>query len=82
MNSLAAAIDPQQRRLFVVDTADYLGVSVATLDRWRRKSRGPAYVRVGGSIRYILADLDSWLASMRVEPKTEQARSDDQIAPK
>ena len=44
------------------DAADMLGVSTAALRRWRRESRGPAFIRLEGCIRYRLADLEEFLA--------------------
>lgn len=42
-------------------TAEYLDVSERTLEDWRQKKRGPAYVRIGRLIRYRQSDLDAWL---------------------
>jgi predicted DNA-binding transcriptional regulator AlpA len=51
-------------RLLTSDEAALLlGVPVATLRTWRSRRRGygPRAVRVGGSIRYRLADLLAWI---------------------
>lgn len=48
------------------DSANYIGYTESALRAWRRQSRGPAYIRVGRSIRYRLVDLDAWLARHRV----------------
>jgi hypothetical protein len=50
--------------------AKFLGVSVRTLQDWRRLCRrgcpsGPAFVAVGNAIRYRLTDLDSYIESRR-----------------
>jgi hypothetical protein len=42
------------------------GVAPATLRNWRSRGVGPAYVRIGGVIRYQRADLDAFVE--RVEP--------------
>jgi excisionase family DNA binding protein len=42
-------------------TAEFLGVSKATLEKWRNQSRGPVYVRVGRLVRYHQSDLEQWL---------------------
>jgi hypothetical protein len=52
--------------------AEYLGFSVAALRVWRREGRGPAFIRIGRSIRYRQPDLDAHLDQHRVEPR--QAR--------
>ena len=48
-----------------VEVAEYLGVSVSSVRRWRLNGGGPRWVRVGGgSIRYPFADLEAYLASL------------------
>lgn len=59
--------EPRPLRLVLDETeaAAYLGgLSVRTLQSWRtsRRRGGPAFVRVGRSIRYRVADLDAFLA--------------------
>jgi excisionase family DNA binding protein len=49
-------------------TAGYLGVAVRTVEDWRYRGTGPAFVRCGRQIRYRRADVDSWIESQRVEP--------------
>lgn len=46
------------------DAADYLQVSVRTLDVWRctRRYEIP-YVKIGSRVRYRKSDLDAWLES-------------------
>lgn len=49
--------------------AELLSVSVRTLQQWRHLGRGPPYIRVSNRcVRYLLADLDDWLAEHRIEP--------------
>jgi predicted DNA-binding transcriptional regulator AlpA len=50
------------------DAARYICYTQAALRSWRRKGRGPAYIRYGRSVRYLRSDLDAWLARHRVEP--------------
>ena len=38
--------------------ADVLGMAVQTLRNWRHQSKGPAYLKVGRSVRYRMEDLD------------------------
>ncbi len=45
--------------------ADYVGMSHQSLALWRSKGTGPAFSKVGGSIRYSTADLDDWLSENR-----------------
>ena len=37
--------------------ADRWGCSLRTLQRWRKGVNGPAFLRLGGSIRYRLVDI-------------------------
>ncbi|WP_084087054.1 helix-turn-helix domain-containing protein [Aerolutibacter daejeonensis] len=59
-----------RRNLSEQEAADYLGVlSVRTLQDWRRKRTGPAYLRLGRRVAYPVRDLDAFLMSARVAPK-------------
>jgi excisionase family DNA binding protein len=48
--------------------ADYLGLSRWFLRRARADGRGPAYLKLGRTIRYRARDLDDWLARHLVRP--------------
>jgi excisionase family DNA binding protein len=51
-----------------LEAAEYLGVSVATLKRWRGQEAGPPYIQMGERlIRYRQTDLDRWILSNRKE---------------
>ena len=43
------------------EAADRLGCTPETLANWRWSGRGPCYVKVGGRVRYRLADLADYL---------------------
>lgn len=43
------------------------GYSRSYLRQARMRGRGPAYIRVGRSIRYRVSDLYAWVAEHRVE---------------
>jgi predicted DNA-binding transcriptional regulator AlpA len=48
------------------EAASYLGLTVYTLRKWRREGSGPEYIRCGSRlIRYMQADIDSWLAQRK-----------------
>jgi len=49
------------------DAAPYIGYTMSALRRWRADGRGPAYIRHGRAVRYLVADLDQWLLAHRVE---------------
>ena len=41
--------------------AGALGVSVATVRRWRLFRAGPRYIKIGSSVRYKPDDVTGWL---------------------
>ncbi len=41
-------------------------MSTRTLQRWRAENYGPAYVRIGGAIRYLMDDILAYEARGRV----------------
>lgn len=43
-------------------------VSVRTLEDWRHDGKGPAFIRVGGKVRYRLKDVEAWEESNLVIP--------------
>jgi excisionase family DNA binding protein len=45
------------------EAADYLRLSKPTLERARVSGDGPLYCKLGGSVRYRRADLETWLQS-------------------
>ncbi len=61
--------------------AAMLGVSVSTLIKLRAACRhntsgrqGPAYVKLGKSVRYRIADLEAWIEDSIVRPATLPVR--------
>jgi len=44
------------------DLARRWRISPRTLERWRWAGRGPAFIRIGGSVRYRLEDIESFEA--------------------
>lgn len=53
------------RYLNTHQAGEYLGLSPRTLDRYRVKGGGPVYHRLGGRVRYLVADLEAWAESRR-----------------
>ena len=43
------------------ETANFLGIDVRTLERWREKNTSPPYIKQGRVIRYDLEDLKEWI---------------------
>ena len=46
--------------------AQYLGLSVATLRKWRANGDGPAWHKFGRAVRYRISDLDAFAEDARV----------------
>ncbi len=45
------------------DLSVYSGIAVRTLQSWRLRGIGPRWVKLGGAVRYDLADFDAWVAT-------------------
>ena len=58
-------IDPRERLLHERDAADFLGVSIYRLQRWRCYGGGPNWVKIGGregrAVRYRRSDLEAYI---------------------
>ncbi len=46
-----------------IEAASLLGISVATMRRWRLLGRGPRFRKLGGSVRYFREDIEAFIAS-------------------
>lgn len=47
-----------------VEVAVSLGISVSKVRRWRLTGGGPRWVRIGGCVRYPVADLHDYMARL------------------
>lgn len=56
----------QDRLLSPVEVAEFFGVRVGTLARWRSDGGGPPYIKVGSLVRYRRVDLDKFVAASTV----------------
>lgn len=50
-----------RHRLDRFETAEYIPVTVWTLDWWRRNNRGPRSFKIGGRVWYLRQDIDAWI---------------------
>lgn len=63
---LRRAADPSPEFLTTREVSRITGISVVTLESWRRDDRGPRWSRCGTkSIRYARRDVEMWMASNR-----------------
>jgi len=49
--------------------AKEVGVAVQTLRNWRHQQKGPAYLKIGRSVRYQLEDLKKFKENRRIDPE-------------
>ncbi|WHM30297.1 helix-turn-helix domain-containing protein [Streptomyces sp. BPPL-273] len=67
---------PPRGWLWTEDAADYLGLCVTTLYRWRRDKYGPASVQHGRRrYRYKIAELDAWMNGDTADQKRQPAHA-------
>jgi predicted DNA-binding transcriptional regulator AlpA len=65
-----ATADPDAA-LNEAQVAEFLGVSVRTLQAWRVRGGGPRYVKIGRSVRYQRRQLVAFQQSHTVSSTTE-----------
>ena len=74
MTSLTTAMTEQQ-------AADYLGVSLSTLARERRRGEGPPHRKVGHQVRYHPGSLEDWLRAEKTDSERGRRPSRDLALP-
>jgi len=52
-----------------VKAAERICHGVQTLRNWRHLGKGPAYLKIGRSVRYKVEDLENFINSKRVDPE-------------
>ncbi|SFL23902.1 DNA binding domain-containing protein, excisionase family [Pseudovibrio ascidiaceicola] len=56
--------------------ADYLGISIRTIQAWRMRGGGPIFVKLGKSVRYRPSDIQAWIEAHLASSTSEvEARS-------
>jgi len=51
--------------------AALLGVAAQTMARWRCEGGGPPFLKLGGSVRYDVRDLERWIEGQRRRSTSE-----------
>ena len=69
MNPRATKSDTT-RALTEREVAELLGLSVATLRAWRHRGKGPRFLRLGRSVRYLPSDLDDFVRASAVDTRS------------
>lgn len=58
--------------LSIETLAEYVGVPVVTIYRWRTEGKGPCAMRIGRHIKFALSDVQAWLDTVReAEPGSD-----------
>ena len=52
---------PQDQLMTVEQAAQYLGLAVSTLNKWRCHGGGPVFLKMGRAVRYKLENLDNYI---------------------
>jgi len=45
----------------VTQAAEYLGLAVSTLNKWRCHGEGPVFIKLGRAVRYRVEDLEKFI---------------------
>jgi hypothetical protein len=64
LSGAAALLDTEQ-------AARFLGLAVRTMQNWRVRGEGPAFLRVGRSVKYAPHEIAIWLNSRRFRSTSE-----------
>ena len=65
------------RALTEREVAERLGLSVATLRAWRHRGKGPRFLRLGRSVRYLPSDVDAFVQASAVDTRSESSSDGD-----
>jgi excisionase family DNA binding protein len=65
---------PLEPLLSTDQVAEYLGIAVNTLEKWRVQGKGPAYHKLGVFIRYRKSDVDAWIDRQRINTTEDERR--------
>jgi excisionase family DNA binding protein len=58
------------------EVAEFTGLSPETLAQWRSQKRGIPYLKIGRSVRYDLADVQTYLEGCRVSVSENGGRNE------
>ena len=79
MNPQTTSRDQTQgtpRALTEREVAERLGLSVATLRAWRHRGKGPRFLRLGRSVRYLPSDVVDFVRASAVDTRPESSSDD------
>ncbi|MDI3386360.1 helix-turn-helix domain-containing protein [Streptomyces sp. B-S-A8] len=59
-----------EKMITIPELADALNVSVKTIYEWNSLGTGPAYVKAGGGVRFRPSEVERWLNSRPIAPRS------------
>ena len=62
---------PTTTLMTVSQAADYLGLAVSTLNKWRCHGGGPVFIKMGRAVRYRAVDLDQYIRDVSFTSTSE-----------
>jgi excisionase family DNA binding protein len=65
------------RALTEREVAELLGLSVATLRAWRHRGKGPRFLRLGRSVRYLPSDVNEFVRASAVDTQSDSSSDED-----
>ena len=73
------AAEPTRRATALTErqVAEQLGLSVATLRAWRHRGKGPRFLRLGRSVRYLPSDVDEFVRASAVDTQSDSSSDGD-----
>ena len=79
ISNASGAIDSTRRTTALTErqVADQLGLYVATLRAWRHRGKGPRFLRLGRSVRYLPSDVDEFVRASAVDTQSDSSSDDD-----
>lgn len=72
-NPLEISDDEIEKPFSNQQAADYLGMTAATMNKWRCTGEGPRFMKVGRLIKYRRSDLDEFLQARLCRSTSEFA---------
>ena len=64
MMARSAAPSTPQKLMDINDLADYLGIPVPTIRKWRYEGKGPIGVKIGKYVRWHPDEVERWLTQL------------------
>jgi predicted DNA-binding transcriptional regulator AlpA len=65
------------RALTEREVSELIGLSVATLRAWRHRGKGPRFLRLGRSVRYLPSDVEDFVRASAVDTKADSSSEGD-----